>query len=70
MPAWVKKVAQYVLFLGIGIALLYLTFKNIDPVDLWNNLRAVSVPGLVGIIPSGFLPLFSVDCVGYKCSAA
>ena len=57
MPAWVKKVAQYVLFLGIGIALLYLTFKNIDPVDLWNNLRAVSVPGLVGIISIGFLAI-------------
>jgi hypothetical protein len=42
MPAWVKKAAQYVLFLGIGLALLYLTFKNVNPVDLWENLKAVS----------------------------
>ena len=57
MPAWVKKVAQYVLFLGIGLALLYLTFKNVNPVHLWDNLKAVSVEGLIGIIAIGFLAI-------------
>ena len=57
MPAWVKKAAQYVLFLGIGLALLYLTFKNVNPVDLWDNLKAVSVEGLIGIIAIGFLAI-------------
>ena len=57
MPAWVKKVTQYVLFLGIGLALLYLTFKNVNPVDLWDNLKSVSAEGLIGIIAIGFLAI-------------
>jgi len=57
MPAWVKKVVQYILFLGIGLALLYLTFKNVNPVDLWDNLKAVSVEGLVVIFAIGFLAI-------------
>ena len=57
MVAWVKKVAQYVLFLGIGLALLYLTFKNVNPVDLWDNLKAVSVKGLIVIVAIGFLAI-------------
>ncbi len=57
MAAWVKKVGQYALFLGISLALLYLTFKNINPVDLWDNLKAASVKGLIVIVAIGFLAI-------------
>ena len=50
MSGWVKKTVQYVLFLSIGVALLYLTFKNVNPVDLWNNLKEVPMSGLLLVI--------------------
>ncbi len=55
MAGWVKKTVQYVLFLSIGIALLYLTFKNVNPVDLWNNLKEVPLSGLLLVTCIGFL---------------
>jgi hypothetical protein len=54
MSGWVKKTVQYVLFLSIGVALLYLTFKNVNPVDLWNNLKEVPMSGLLLVIAIGF----------------
>ena len=54
MSGWVKKTVQYVLFLSIGVALLYLTFKNVNPVDLWNNLKEVPISGLLLVIAIGF----------------
>ena len=57
MVAWVKKLIQYILFLGIGLVLLYLTYKNVNPVDLWDNLKAVSVKGLIVIVAIGFLAI-------------
>ena len=42
-----KKVLQYVLFLGIGFALLYLTFKNVNPTELWANIQSVDTMGPV-----------------------
>jgi len=57
MAAWVKKLIQYILFLGIGLVLLYLTYKNVNPVDLWDNLKAVSVKGLIVIVAIGFLAI-------------
>ena len=57
MKGTVKKTIQYVLFLGIGLVLLYLTFKNVNPIDLWNNLKAVSIEGLVLIVAIGFVAI-------------
>jgi uncharacterized membrane protein YbhN (UPF0104 family) len=57
MAGWVKKTVQYVLFLSIGIALLYLTFKNVNPVDLWNNLKEVPLSGLLLVSCIGFLAI-------------
>jgi len=54
MNGALKKTIQYVLFLGIGLALLYLTFKNVNPIDLWNNIRAVSIEGFALIVFIGF----------------
>ena len=45
------------LFLSIGVALLYLTFKNVNPQDLWKNIRSVSAPGLLLAIGIGFLAI-------------
>ena len=68
MSGWVKKTVQYVLFLSIGVALLYLTFKNVNPVDLWNNLKEVPLSGLLLVICIDLLLSFFVDCVGFRCS--
>ncbi len=57
MSGWVKKTVQYVLFLSIGVALLYLTFKNVNPVDLWNNLKEVPISGLLLVIAIGFIAI-------------
>ena len=57
MAGWVKKTVQYVLFLSIGIALLYLTFKNVNPVDLWNNLKEVPLSGLLLVTCIGFIAI-------------
>jgi len=57
MAGWVKKTVQYVLFLSIGIALLYLTFKNVNPVDLWNNLKEVPLSGLLLVTCIGFVAI-------------
>ena len=57
MSGWVKKTVQYVLFLSIGVALLYLTFKNVNPVDLWNNLKEVPLSGLLLVICIGFVAI-------------
>ncbi|MBT6365173.1 MAG: flippase-like domain-containing protein, partial [Bacteroidetes bacterium] len=57
MANWVKKTVQYILFLGIGVALLYLTFKNVNPIDLWNNLREVPVSGLLLVVAIGFIAI-------------
>jgi len=57
MSAWVKKSAQYVIFLGIGLGLLYLTFINVNPVDLWEDIKDVSIEGLLGVIAIGFLAI-------------
>ncbi|MDA0740835.1 MAG: lysylphosphatidylglycerol synthase transmembrane domain-containing protein [Bacteroidetes bacterium] len=57
MSGWVKKTLQYVLFLSIGVALLYLTFKNVNPVDLWNNLKEVPLSGLLLVICIGFVAI-------------
>ena len=58
MNGALKKTIQYVLFLGIGLALLYLTFKNVNPIELWNNIRAVSIEGLALIVFIGFVAIF------------
>jgi uncharacterized protein (TIRG00374 family) len=57
VAGWVKKTLQYTLFLGIGVALLYLTFSNIDPVELWNSISTVHTLGLITIIGIGFLAI-------------
>jgi uncharacterized protein (TIRG00374 family) len=57
MNGALKKTIQYVLFLGIGLALLYLTFKNVNPIDLWNNIRAVSIEGFALIVFIGFVAI-------------
>ena len=57
MANWVKKTVQYILFLGIGVALLYLTFKNVNPIDLWNNLKEVPVSGLLLVVAIGFIAI-------------
>jgi uncharacterized protein (TIRG00374 family) len=57
MAGWVKKTVQYVLFLSIGIALLYLTFKNVNPVDLWNTLKEVPLSGLLLVTCIGFIAI-------------
>ena len=57
MANLVKKTVQYILFLGIGVALLYLTFKNVNPIDLWNNLREVPVSGLLLVVAIGFIAI-------------
>ena len=57
MNGALKKTIQYVLFLGIGLALLYLTFKNVNPIDLWINIRAVSIEGFALIVFIGFVAI-------------
>ncbi|MDG1903846.1 MAG: lysylphosphatidylglycerol synthase transmembrane domain-containing protein [Schleiferiaceae bacterium] len=57
MANWVKKTVQYILFLGIGVALLYLTFKDESPVDLWNNIKEVPMSGLLMVICIGFIAI-------------
>ena len=57
MKSGTKKALQYVLFLSIGVALLYLTFKNVNPQDLWDNIRSVSAPGLILAIGIGFIAI-------------
>ena len=57
MAGWVKKTVQYILFLSIGIALLYLTFKNVNPVDLWNTLKEVPLSGLLLVTCIGFVAI-------------
>ena len=52
-----KKVLKYVLFLGIGLALLYLTFKNVNPTELWDNIQSVDTMGLLGAIGIGFIAI-------------
>ena len=52
-----KKVLQYVLFLGIGFALLYLTFKNVNPTELWANIQSVDTMGLLVALGIGFIAI-------------
>ena len=57
MTAHVKKVLQYVLFLSIGVLLLYFTFKNINPTELWSNIQSVDGFGLFIAIGIGFIAI-------------
>ena len=57
MNTQVKKSLQYALFIGIGAVLLYLTFAKVNPVELWNNIRAVKLSGLLTIVAVGFLAM-------------
>ena len=54
MTARIKKVLQYVLFLSIGVLLLYFTFKNTNPTELWNNIQSVDGFELFLAIGIGF----------------
>ncbi len=72
----VKKTIQYVLFLSIGIALLYLTFRNTNPADLWTNIRSVDGFGLLLALGIGFIAIIIrgirwvqlLASLGYKVS--
>ncbi len=74
MSGWVKKTVQYVLFLSIGVALLYLTFKDESPVDLWNNIKEAPMSGLLLVICIGFIAIIfrglrwvqMLQSLGYK----
>ena len=57
MSTWVKNTVQYLLFLGIGLALLYFSFQKVNTDDLWENISSVSISGLIGIIAIGFLAM-------------
>ena len=71
-----EKTIQYVLFLSIGIALLYLTFRNTNPADLWTNIRSVDGfgyalalgIGFVAIIIRGIRWVQLLASLGYKVS--
>ena len=54
MKAATKKALQYVLFLGIGMLLLYFTFKNVNPTELWTNIQSVDGWGLALALGIGF----------------
>ena len=58
MTAYVKKVLQYMLFLSIGGLLLYFTFKNTNPTELWDNIRSVDGFGLFIAIGIGVIAIF------------
>ena len=78
MNSTLKKTLQYALFLGIAVALLYLTFAKVNPTELWANIRAVQPAGLVGIIAIGFLAVIFrgmrwvqlLNSMGYDVSGA
>ena len=78
MTAHVKKVLQYVLFLSIGVLLLYFTFKNTNPTELWNNIQSVDGFGLFLAIGIGFIAIIIrgirwvqlLASLGYKVSSA
>jgi uncharacterized protein (TIRG00374 family) len=57
MSTWVKNTVQYLLFLGIGLALLYFSFQKVNTDDLWEKISSVSISGLIGIIAIGFLAM-------------
>jgi len=59
MSTWVKNTVQYLLFLGIGLALLYFSFQKVNTDDLWEKISSVSISGLIGIIAIGFWQWFS-----------
>lgn len=57
MNASAKKALQYVLFLGIGTLLLYFTFKNVNPTELWSNIQSVDKAGLGLALGIGFIAI-------------
>lgn len=57
MKVGTKKALQYVLFLGIGTLLLYFTFKNVNPTELWNNIQSVDQGGLALALGIGFVAI-------------
>lgn len=57
MKAATKKALQYVLFLGIGMLLLYFTFKNVNPTELWTNIQSVDGWGLALALGIGFVAI-------------
>lgn len=57
MKTATKKALQYVLFLGIGMLLLYFTFKNVNPTELWTNIQSVDGLGLALALGIGFVAI-------------
>ena len=57
MKTGTKKALQYVLFLGIGTLLLYFTFKNVNPTELWSNIQSVDGGGLALALGIGFFAI-------------
>lgn len=57
MKTGTKKALQYVLFLGIGSLLLYFTFKNVNPTELWSNIQSVDGAGLALVLGIGFFAI-------------
>lgn len=57
MKTATKKALQYVLFLGIGMLLLYFTFKNVNPTELWTNIQSVDGWGLTLALGIGFVAI-------------
>ena len=53
-----KKAFKYVLFLSIGVGLLFLAFRTSDPEILWENIRTVDSLGLLLALGIGFIAIF------------
>ena len=52
-----KKAFKYVLFLSIGVGLLFLAFRTSDPAILWENIRTVDSLGLLLALGIGFIAI-------------
>ena len=52
-----KKALKYVLFLSIGVGLLFLAFRTSDPAILWENIRTVDSLGLLLALGIGFIAI-------------
>ena len=72
-----KNILKYVLFIGLALLLLWLAFRNTDPVTLWNDLKEADyrwvilsvVLGYTALMSRGYRWLILLEPMGYKPKA-
>lgn len=74
MNSKTKNIIKYALFIGLALVLLWLAFRNTDPVTLWNDLKQADyrwvllsvVLGYTALMSRGYRWLILLEPMGYK----